>query len=93
MFRHQSLHFIGGHRFTGHAGQLRYKQGVVAGDLNGDGRADFHISVHLHAGDDVAALGSSGHVTVRLYSLKRSRLEQEIAAGQVGGVDLDGEIR
>lgn len=59
----QSFHFIGGHRFTGHAAQLRYKLGFVAGDLNGDGRADFHISVHLHAGDGVAALGSSAHVT------------------------------
>lgn len=59
----QSFHFIGGHRFTGHAGQLRYKQGVVAGDLNGDGRADFHISVHLQADDSVASLGSTAHVT------------------------------
>jgi serralysin len=59
----QAFHFIGGHRFTEHAGQLRYKQGVVSGDLNGDGRADFRISVHLHAGDDAAALGSNAHVT------------------------------
>ena len=60
----QSFHFIGGHRFTEHAGQLRYKNGVVAGDLNGDGRADFRILVHVDADDGVAGLGTRAHLTV-----------------------------
>jgi serralysin len=62
-FGDQAFHFIGSLRFTEHAGELRYKQGIVSGDLNGDGRADFQIFVHLHADDTVAALGSSAHVT------------------------------
>jgi hypothetical protein len=61
--RQEAFHFIGGRHFTGHAGQLRYKQGIVAGDLNGDGRADFHILVHLHADDSAASLGSSVRLT------------------------------
>ena len=59
----QSFHFIGGHRFTEHAGQLRYKQGIVEGDLNGDGRTDFRILVHVHTDDAVQALGWKVHLT------------------------------
>ena len=31
--------------FTGKAGQLRYDHGVLMGDVNGDGRADFEIKI------------------------------------------------
>jgi hypothetical protein len=37
--------FIGGDAFTGAAGQLRFAAGVVSGDVNGDGKADFQIAV------------------------------------------------
>lgn len=41
----QAFTFIGGHAFTNTAGELRFKTGVVSGDINGDGRADFEIEV------------------------------------------------
>lgn len=41
----QSFDFIGQGRFTGDAGELRYKFGVLSGDVTGDGAADFHIAL------------------------------------------------
>ena len=32
--------------FTRHAGELRFQDGLVQGDINGDGRADFQIYLH-----------------------------------------------
>lgn len=44
--------FIGNHDFTGKAGQLNYdhvgKKTIIAGDVNGDGRADFKIELDGH---------------------------------------------
>ena len=48
----QAFHFIGSHHFTHHAGELRFAKGVVQGDINGDGRADFRITVHVDANQD-----------------------------------------
>ena len=31
--------------FTGKAGELRYEHGILMGDVNGDGRADFEIKI------------------------------------------------
>ena len=51
----QAFTFIGDNGFSGKAGQLQYKNGIVAGDVNGDKVADFHIEianhVALHAND------------------------------------------
>jgi Ca2+-binding RTX toxin-like protein len=44
----QAFSFLGAGAFTGVAGQLRYvagAQGLLAGDTNGDGVADFHITL------------------------------------------------
>ena len=41
----QAFKFIGAAHFTGHAGQLRFKNHVVQGDTDGDGTADFEIGV------------------------------------------------
>jgi hypothetical protein len=41
----QAFSFIGGQDFSGKAGQLQYKNGIVAGDINGDKVADFHIEI------------------------------------------------
>jgi len=41
----QAFSFVGGRDFSGKAGELRFEDGVVAGDVNGDGRADFEIEV------------------------------------------------
>jgi Ca2+-binding RTX toxin-like protein len=52
----QAFHFIGSHSFGHHDGELRLSGHVVQGDVNGDGRADFEISVNvanLQAGDFV----------------------------------------
>ncbi|HEX2554682.1 MAG TPA: hypothetical protein VHL98_13350 [Microvirga sp.] len=42
-----------GASFTGEAGQIRFARGVLQGDGDGDGRADFEIRIHgsLAAGD------------------------------------------
>jgi Ca2+-binding RTX toxin-like protein len=34
-----------GAKFTGEAGELRFKKGVLSGDINGDGKADFEIKI------------------------------------------------
>jgi serralysin len=51
----QAFSFIGNETFSGKAGQLRYEDGIVAGDVNGDKVADFHIEIAnkhaLSAGD------------------------------------------
>jgi 6-phosphogluconolactonase (cycloisomerase 2 family) len=41
----QAFKFIGAAPFTGHAGQLRFKNHVLQGDTDGDGAADFEIRV------------------------------------------------
>lgn len=41
----QAFSFIGSKGFSGKAGQLRYDDGVVAGDADGDGNADFQIEL------------------------------------------------
>ncbi|HEV7245783.1 MAG TPA: calcium-binding protein [Shinella sp.] len=41
----QAFSFIGGNGFSGDAGELRFEGGVVSGDVNGDGQADFEIEV------------------------------------------------
>ena len=46
----QAFVFIGSNAFSGDARQLQYLDGTVAGDLNGDGLADFRIHI---AGDPV----------------------------------------
>lgn len=51
----QSFRFIGGDDFSGAAGQLRFGDGFVFGDVNGDRRADFAIEMDgvagMNAGD------------------------------------------
>jgi serralysin len=46
----QAFSFIGSKGFSGKAGELQYKKGIVAGDVNGDKVADFHIEVANHHG-------------------------------------------
>jgi Ca2+-binding RTX toxin-like protein len=41
----QSFTFIGKDTFDGHAGELRFANGILSGDVNGDGRADFEVKV------------------------------------------------
>jgi serralysin len=43
--KHETFVFIGDSRFSGVAGELRYKNGVVSGDTDGDARADFQIEI------------------------------------------------
>ncbi len=51
----QTFAFIGGTAFSAVAGQLRYAEGVLAGDVTGDGQADIEIAMSgqpvLNAGD------------------------------------------
>jgi serralysin len=42
----QNFSFIGGSAFSGKAGELQFKNGIVSGDTNGDGRADFQIKMN-----------------------------------------------
>lgn len=41
----QAFHFIGAAQFSSIEGELRYAAGLVTGDVNGDGLADFSIEV------------------------------------------------
>ena len=41
----QSFSFIGAKGFSGEAGELRFSKGILSGDVDGDGRADFEIAV------------------------------------------------
>lgn len=41
----QGFTYIGSSAFTGKAGQLNLRYGVISGDVNGDGIADFQISL------------------------------------------------
>lgn len=41
----QAFSFIGGNAFSHVAGELRFDSGILAGDLNGDGVADFEIEL------------------------------------------------
>jgi len=43
--RNQAFSFIGGDDFNGQAGELRFSGGILSGDVNGDGTADFKISL------------------------------------------------
>jgi len=45
----QAFAFIGDKAFSGKAGQLHVKDGIVSGDVNGDRVADFHIEIGNHA--------------------------------------------
>jgi hypothetical protein len=53
----QAFHFIGHTKFSGHAGELRFVNHVVKGDIDGDKVADFEIGIangaHLVAADFV----------------------------------------
>ncbi len=41
----QKFHFIGDDAFHHREGELRFRNGLVKGDVDGDGRADFEIAV------------------------------------------------
>ncbi|MCB1674598.1 MAG: hypothetical protein KDI00_08010, partial [Pseudomonadales bacterium] len=41
----QNFSFIGQLEFGGHAGELRFSQRLLQGDINGDGVADFEIKL------------------------------------------------
>ena len=45
----QAFSFIGQGAFSSTAGELRYADGIVSGDVNGDGTADFEIDFANHA--------------------------------------------
>ena len=42
----QNFSFIGGSAFQGKAGELQFKNGIISGDTDGDGRADFQIKMN-----------------------------------------------
>ena len=46
----QSFHFIGSTQFSSVAGELRYANGLVTGDVNGDSVADFVINIGAVSG-------------------------------------------
>ncbi|WMT92859.1 M10 family metallopeptidase C-terminal domain-containing protein [Pelagibacterium sp. H642] len=41
----QAFSFIGSRGFSGRSGELNFRSGVVSGDINGDGVADFQINI------------------------------------------------
>ena len=46
----QSFHFIGSAQFSSVTGELRYANGLVTGDVNGDSVADFAIKLGALSG-------------------------------------------
>jgi Ca2+-binding RTX toxin-like protein len=42
---HQAFQFQEGQAFSGRAGELRYADNVLSGDVNGNGSADFAIAI------------------------------------------------
>ncbi len=44
----QDFEFVRAHQFSAHAGELRCANGVLQGDVNGDGNADFTVKVGTH---------------------------------------------
>jgi Ca2+-binding RTX toxin-like protein len=46
----QSFNYIGSNAFTGVSGQLHFVGGILSGDVNGDGIADFEIAVQFASG-------------------------------------------
>ncbi|MGO1074297.1 calcium-binding protein [Inquilinus sp. CA228] len=57
VFGNQAFTYIGNQTFHNVAGELRFSGSILAGDTNGDGRADFEVFVRMHgalvAGDFV----------------------------------------
>jgi serralysin len=49
----QAFKFIGSRGFHDRAGELQFKNGILRGDTNGDGHADFEIKVHVTGSDDL----------------------------------------
>ena len=41
----QAFKFIGGNEFSHVAGELRFASGILSGDRNGDGIADFQVAL------------------------------------------------
>lgn len=41
----QAFDFVGSRSFSGEAGELRFKNGILSGDVDGDGYADFQLKV------------------------------------------------
>jgi len=47
--------FIGNHAFSGTAGELQFKNHILSGDVDGDGKADFQVAINnmttMHSSD------------------------------------------
>ena len=59
----QQFTFIGSNAFNGRSGELRYADGVLSGDVNGDGQADFQIAIgnsYALDADDIIGAGGNG---------------------------------
>ena len=41
-----SFTYVGSNAFSGEAGELNFRSGIISGDVNGDGYADFQIRVN-----------------------------------------------
>jgi len=54
----QAFTFIGNSKFSDSAGQLRYSYGTLSGDVNGDGQADFNITLS----NNISTLSSTDFV-------------------------------
>lgn len=57
--KNQGFTWIKGERFHGEAGELRYSQGILSGDTDGNKRADFEIKVKVTDLDVTARLDTS----------------------------------
>lgn len=42
------FYWIDGHRYSGHAGELRYSKGVLTADVDGDKHSDFAVTIANH---------------------------------------------